>query len=84
MPFETGGVAGVKTLSDLEIDVDKNWAAHDIYNLGDLTPKVDGAYNIGDSATRFDTVYGSTFPGTTFLSNTQIDADKDWRAHSIL
>jgi len=82
MPFQTGG-AGVTTLSDLEINVDKDWKAHGIYNLGDLTPKVDGAYNIGDSATQFDTVYGSTFPGTTFLSNTQIDADKDWKARSI-
>jgi len=76
-------VKGVKTLSELQIDTDKDWKAHGIYNLGDLTPKVDGAYNIGDSATQFDTVYGSTFPGTTFLSNTQIDADKDWKARSI-
>ena len=57
--------AGVKTLSDLEIDVDKDWKAHGIYNLGDLIPKVDGAYSLGDSATQFDTVYGSTFPGIT-------------------
>jgi len=83
MPFQAGGVAGVTTLSDLQIDVDKDWKAHGIYNLGDLIPKVDGAYSLGDSATQFDTVYGSTFPGTTFLSNTQIDTDKDWKAYGI-
>jgi len=84
MPFRTGGAAGgVTTLSDLQIDVDKDWKAHGIYNLGNLTPKVDGAYNIGESATQFDTVYGSTFPGTTFLSNTQIDTNKDWKAHNV-
>jgi len=55
MPFQAA--AGVTTLSDLEIDVDKDWKAHGIYNLGDLIPKVDGAYSLGDSATQFDTVY---------------------------
>jgi len=62
MPFQAGGVAGVKTLSDLEIDVDKDWKAHGIYNLGDLTPKVDGAYNIGTSSVQFDTVYAKAGP----------------------
>jgi len=58
MPFQTGGAAGgVKTLSDLQIDTDKDWKAHGIYNLGDLTPKVDGAYSLGDPSARFDTVY---------------------------
>jgi len=38
MPFQTRG-AGVTTLSDLEINVDKDWKAHGIYNLGDLTRK---------------------------------------------
>jgi len=56
MPFQAGG-AGVTTLSDLEIDVDKDWKAHGIYSLGDLTPKVDGAYNIGGPNAQFDTVY---------------------------
>jgi len=53
---------GIKTLSDLQIDVDKDWRAHGIYNLGDLTPKVDGAYNIGSSAAEFDTVYAKAGP----------------------
>jgi len=53
---------GVTTLSDLKIDVDKDWKAHGIYNLGDLTPKVDGAYNIGSSAVQFDTVYAKAGP----------------------
>jgi len=61
MPFQTGG-AGVTTLSDLQIDVDKDWKAHGIYNLGDLTPKVDGAYNIGTSGTEFDTIYANAGP----------------------
>ena len=39
MPFQTGGAAGVTTLSDLQIDVDKDWRAHSIYNLGDITPE---------------------------------------------
>jgi len=62
MPFQTGGAAGVTTLSDLEIDIDKDWKAHGIYNLGDLTPKVDGAYNIGTSSVQFDTVYANAGP----------------------
>jgi len=53
---------GIRTLSDLQIDVDKDWRAHGIYNLGDLTPKVDGAYNIGSSAVEFSTVYAKTGP----------------------
>jgi len=53
---------GIRTLSDLQIDVDKDWRAHGIYNLGDLTPKVDGAYNIGSSAAEFDTVYAKAGP----------------------
>jgi len=57
MPFQTGGAAGVTTLSDLQIDVDKDWKAHGIYNLGDLTPKVDGAYNLASSAYQFNAVY---------------------------
>jgi len=61
MPFQTGG-AGVTTLSDLQIDVDKDWKAHDIRYLGDLTPKVDGAYNIGGPNTQFDTVYANAGP----------------------
>jgi len=59
MPFQA---AGVTTLSDLQIDVDKDWKAHGIYNLGDLTPKVDGAYNIGSSGVQFDTVYAKAGP----------------------
>jgi len=62
MPFQAGRVGGVTTLSDLQIDVDKDWKAHGIYNLGDLTPKVDGAYNIGSSGTQFDTVYAKAGP----------------------
>jgi len=62
MPFQTGGAAGVKTLSDLQIDVDKDWKAHGIYNLGDLTPKVDGAYNLGSSGVQFDTIYANVGP----------------------
>jgi len=59
MPFQTGGAAGgVTTLSDLQIDVDKDWKAHGIYNLGDLTPKVDGTYNLGSPTAQFDTMYG--------------------------
>jgi len=53
---------GIKTLSDLEIDVDKDWKAYDIYYLGNLTPKVDGAYNIGSSAAEFNTVYAKAGP----------------------
>jgi len=56
MPFQTGG-AGVTTLSDLEIDTDKDWKAHSIYSLGDLTPKADKAYNLGGPNTQFDTAY---------------------------
>jgi len=53
---------GIKTLSDLQIDVDKDWRAHGIYNLGDLTPKVDRAYNIGSPAAEFDTIYAKAGP----------------------
>jgi len=53
---------GIRTLSDLQIDTDKDWRAHGIYNLGDLTPKVDGAYNIGSSAAEFDIVYAKAGP----------------------
>jgi len=48
---------GIKTLSDLQIDVDKDWKAYDIYYLGNLTPKVDGAYSLGGPNSQFDTVY---------------------------
>jgi len=61
MPFQTGG-AGVTTLSDLQIDVDKDWKAHNVYNFGDLIPKVDGAYNIGSPTAGFDTVYAKAGP----------------------
>jgi len=70
MPFQTGGAAGgVTTLSDLQIDVDKDWKAHGIYNLGDLTPKVDGAYNLGGSDTKFDTVYAGLMSDSIYKRN---------------
>jgi len=69
MPFQAGGVGGVKTLSDLEIDVDKDWKAHGIYNLGDLTPKIDGAYNLGESGTKFDTVYAGLMSDSIYKRN---------------
>jgi len=68
MPFQTGG-AGVTTLSDLQIDVDKDWKAHGIYNLGDLTPKVNGAYNLGSSANKFDTVYAGLMSDSIYKRN---------------
>jgi len=69
MPFQAGGAAGVTTLSDLEIDVDKDWKAHGIYNLGDLTPKVDGAYSLGESGTKFDTVYAGLMSDSVYKRN---------------
>jgi len=33
MPFQTGGAAGVTTLSDLEIDTDKDWKGYSILNF---------------------------------------------------
>jgi len=69
MPFQTGGAAGVTTLSDLQIDVDKDWKAHGIYNLGDLTPKVNGAYNLGSSANKFDTVYAGLMSDSIYKRN---------------
>jgi len=33
MPFQTGGAAGVTTLSDLQIDVDKDWKGYSILNF---------------------------------------------------
>jgi len=68
MPFQAGG-AGVTTLSDLQIDVDKDWKAHGIYNLGDLTPKIDGAYNLGESGTKFDTVYAGLMSDSIYKRN---------------
>jgi len=65
MPFR--GKGGVSTLSGLEIDTDKDWKAHGIYNLGDLTPKVDGAYNLGGPNARFDTAYAHSVPGVGSL-----------------
>jgi len=50
---------GIKTLSDLQIDVDKDWKAHDIDNLGNITPKVDGVYKLGTPNVRFDTAYAN-------------------------
>jgi len=67
MPFQTGGAAGVTTLSDLQIDTDKDWKAHSIYDLGDLTPKVDGAYNLGSSGAKFNTAYATSFPAPSTL-----------------
>jgi len=69
MPFQAGGVGGVKTLSDLQIDVDKDWKAHSIYNLGNLTPKVDGAYSLGESDTKFDTVYAGLMSDSIYKRN---------------
>jgi len=69
MPFQAGGAAGVTTLSDLQIDVDKDWKAHGIYNLGDLTPKVDGAYSLGESDAKFDTVYAGLMPDSVYKRN---------------
>jgi len=72
MPFQAGGVGGVKTLSDLQIDVDKDWKAYDINYLGDLTPKVDGAYNLGSPSAKFDTAYATSFPPpSTLIYNTK-------------
>jgi len=69
MPFQTGGAAGVTTLSDLDIDVDKDWEAHDINYLGDLTPKVDEAYNLGSSSVKFDTAYANNLPPYSWASD---------------
>jgi len=66
MPFQA---AGVTTLSDLQIDVDKDWKAHGIYNLGDLTPKVDGAYSLGESDAKFDTVYAGLMSDSIYKRN---------------
>jgi len=69
MPFQTGGAAGVKTLSDLQIDTDKDWKAHSIYSLGDLTPKADKAYNLGGPNTQFDTVYAGLMSDSVYKRN---------------
>jgi len=67
----------VKTLSDLQIDVDKDWKAHGIYNLGDLTPKVDGAYNLGSPTARFDTAYAANVPAAETLIHRTVSEAAD-------
>ena len=37
------------------------------YNLGDLTPKIDGAYNLGSPSVKFDTAYAHSVPGVGSL-----------------
>jgi len=70
---------GIKTLSDLEIDVDKDWKAYDIRYLGNLTPKVDGAYSLGGPNAQFDTVYAGLTDNA--VTSPKLASDSIYKRH---
>jgi len=78
MPFQAGGVGGVKTLSDLEIDTDKDWKGYSILNfvadLGDDQKIFLGADD--DYSLRYDSA-DDTFYVRDEVNATEVEIPKN-------
>jgi len=49
-------IFGISKLSELEIDVSKDWGGYNIVNIGNVAP-IDATKNLGSVGYRFDTAY---------------------------
>jgi len=78
MPFQVGGAAGITTLSDLEIDVDKDWGGYSILNfvadLGDDQKIYLGADD--DYSIRYDSA-DDTFYVRDEVNATEVEIPKN-------
>jgi hypothetical protein len=60
---------GIANLSELNIDVDKDWLGRSILNVGHITPQSDNAFNLGSSTKRFRDLYLAKTSGSILFSD---------------